>query len=123
MRCRSFLEIAVVLCYTAFSGPSVAQQARCEKEDWAFVLQNDTQEAVIDIYVGSTERLFRFYSSPIGGIIPMISFSDKSGDKSTISMQSGMPIYLESSKFQLIISRLDQQGPEVTARGSFGPCW
>src|SRR4051812_45434473 len=91
--------------------------------DWVFVLRKDVQEAINDVYSGSAERLFRFYASATEDINVSASYTDKSGATKTIILQGGLPVYLEASRFQLGLSRLGQQGPDVTVRGNFGPCW
>jgi len=71
----------------------------------------------------AAERLFRFYASATEDINVSVSYTDRSGATKTIILQAGLPVYLEASRFQLGLSRLGQQGPEVTVRGNFGPCW
>jgi len=107
----------------AMPGPALAQPAHCETSDWVFVLRKDVQEAINDVYSGSAERLFRFYASATEDINVSVSYTDRSGATKTIILQAGLPVYLEASRFQLGLSRLGQQGPDVTVRGNFGPCW
>jgi hypothetical protein len=121
MRSPSLLVSACWL--PAVPGPALAQPAHCEASDWVFVLRKDVQEAINDVYSGSAERLFRFYASTTEDINVSVSYTDKSGATKTVILQAGLPVYLEASRFQLGLSRLGQQGPEVTVRGNFGPCW
>src|SRR5215218_6837407 len=123
MRSTSRFGAPAFLCWLATQGPALAQQAHCETSDWVFVLRKDVQEAVNNVYSGSVERLFRFYASATEDINVSLLYTDKSGATKTIILQAGLPVYLEASRFQLGLSRLGQQGPDVTARGSFGPCW